>query len=500
MNLQIFRSDYFLSLHLITALVLFTSIKILSQTENEIKNPDKYLWGAEATGMNLEDARFSAKRNLVNYIVETIITKTSRDYLEVNEDVRNYKRIQTKSFSSLTLKGIQFFERKSDDSFKVFAYMSKSDYNKSLELIAIEIRQSVKIAESKERDNDLSETILEYYFAYLKSFLSPEPIFYESTQTSEQFENINPFLRSKIETFLSDCEVVSLEPKIDPRIPEQIVLPFKVSYLNHNVNDITLQLNIPNEPEYLIKNGITDIYLDFKPSFIKKQLSLLLTLNCNDKIYHDSLIIELDKFFKIKREKTVEVDFSSVIRIDFNVMVKNGLFSFKPTIENLSVFDLEWDFGDGTISKEDNPVHLYKDQKDYLAKLTLNRNDHLSISKIISPTGHMTVIPKSDSSEKEEIVKYDNILDNLIQIQSFKELEKQLILYKNNHKLMFSGSQSDFIHPENCYVFIINTSSGEVVAILEKGNSGRKDLLSGEIVYDLGQKFSNNGILWVNIY
>jgi hypothetical protein len=489
-----------LILFLITGLVFSSSIKILSQTENEIKNPDKYLWGAEATGMNLEDARFSAKRNLINYLFETVITKTSRDYMELNEDVRDYKRIQTKSFSSLTLKGIQFFERKSDDSFNVFAYMSKSDYNKSLELIAIEIRQSVKIAESKERDNDLSDAALEYYFAYLKSFLSPEPISYESTQTSEQFENINPFLRNKIETFLSDCEVVSLKPKIDSRIPEQIVLPFKVSYLNHHVNDITLQLNIPNEPEYLIKNGVTDIYLDFKPSFINKQLSLLLSLNCNDKIYHDSLIIELDKYFKIKKEKTIEVDFSSVIRIDFNVIVKNGLFSFKPIIENLSVFDLEWDFGDGTISREEKPALLFNDKKDHIIKLTLNRNDHLSISKIISPTGNMTVIPKSDSSEKKEIVKYDNILDNLIQIQSFKALEKQLILYKNNHKLMFSGSQSDFIHPENCYVFIINTSSGEIVAILDKGISGRKDLLSGEIVYDLGHKFSNNGILWVDIY
>ena len=32
--------------------------------------------------------------------------------------------------------------------------------------------------------------------------------------------------------------------------------------MNHSVNDLSLQLNIPNEPKYPVKNGMANIYLD----------------------------------------------------------------------------------------------------------------------------------------------------------------------------------------------------------------------------------------------
>ena len=481
-------------------LVLFISIlsaNELKQKEKDIKLSGNFYWGeysqsGKAEGEILDDAKINAKKDMIIKMQSFVAVSMTSSISEMDELVSENFQSDAKVFSKMQINDLEYLIIPKKKKFKVIAYISKDSYSKSINNFKNEIVEMIKIAEDIEKSKSITFAVKQYYLAYLKTFYSVEPIEYFSSITQKKYSSIQPYLKNKIESFLQECEIKIVKPQKDLKHNEIIKLPFDIKFQNDQVNDICISLD--KKQYYKIIDGLATINLEKFPSNTKENYTV------SSEIYFDELndpkeLLDIHKQYSIQKEKNIEIDFTDIIKIDYDFSVtkmklsEKPIIKFTPQIAYLSPFHLEWSFGDDTFSTEINPTHQYQNGSEFEVSLTINKNQNLIVRKLINIF---------EGSQKGIVKTENQIINKLSKIRSYKELMNNLSSLKSEGKLIY-GNQSDFKNPAECFVFIIDVQMGEIVAVLEKDvNGNRFDIFSQKQIPSL-KIYKGKGAKWIKI-
>jgi hypothetical protein len=321
------------------------------------------------------------------------------------------------------------------------------------------------------------------------------------------------FLKNKIETWLAGLTVTPGRVVVDASIP-MMTIPVNVADHGKPASKIIARLNTTDAADMEVIDGKVQFFRYMLPSAMHENLDIVFSVNLNRQKTRDDLY-QLHESFKITQPKKISLDYSDLIRLGFNVYPQaSGALLFKPVYTNLSVADLVWDFGDGEVSSQQNPLHKYSDENDHVVTLTFNNNQDLAISKRVSPDGKIAEIVKETKppvlKEEESLVIAEEkdtwtpsyaspVLADLANSQSYQELAGKLERFRKQHKLVY-GKADTFVKPENCYIFIIHPQSKTVVAVLDKGKTGRLNLKTGEMINDLSAQYRGMISIYTEVY
>ena len=101
-----------------------------------------------------------------------------------------------------------------------------------------------------------------------------------------------------------------------------------------------------------------------------------------------------------------------------------------------------------------------------------------------------------DRSSKPAIV--NPIIQDLSTSETLTQFERKADGYARQGKLLYSGRKTAFTRPDNCHIAIFS-SSRTLIAILDKGNASRTNLMTGETIKNPEQHYSGNQIIWIQI-
>jgi hypothetical protein len=97
------------------------------------------------------------------------------------------------------------------------------------------------------------------------------------------------------------------------------------------------------------------------------------------------------------------------------------------------------------------------------------------------------------------IAKNENqVLDELLVLHDAKSLEQQLRKYKSDLKLNF-GDKSNYPNDTECYIFVIDEKTLQVIAVYDKGKESRRNFLTNTTDSNYGEKFKGNHFVYVAI-
>ena len=171
-------------------------------------------------------------------------------------------------------------------------------------------------------------------------------------------------------------------------------------------SNLTLRLNKAGYASHTVLDGRTKIFYDLPPEELNKSFTFIISPFIPTSIDDEKQSI----LYNIlpNREITLDINFSDVIDIDFNIIEEpNGGFKFIPEINNLGVYSIEWDFGDGETSTETSPIHVFDNKSsESIISLTVNGSANLSKKKRLTEHGKLSHLlnPKNADSPIESHV------------------------------------------------------------------------------------------------
>ncbi|MCA0447825.1 MAG: PKD domain-containing protein [Bacteroidetes bacterium] len=455
---------------------------------------DDFFMG-EAIGTETGKVKMEARKELILSIQNILSVESSSSTSETEKGIYSSMKQKINSWSWIKISGISFstFDL-ADGKIKVIAYLSKADYRKSMDDLAAELTTAFQIASDREKVTGLTSVIPDYYLIYLKSWYSPEPVRFGDIQ------DLKSYISGKIKGFLKDVIIVQGDLSVDGTDDPSVSIPLQFSWNRQPVNGFTFREDLDNGTPRLVIDGQSLLVSHSFPSDLRKTLKLRLAPQFDSQISTADLE-EIHSLFPIEEIRTVILDFSGLISVDFSVSNSgNDILVFKPAVKNLSVSSLEWDFGDGTKSFEQSPRQIYLEKdKSYDVKLTVNRNKIFSISKKLSADGKwldeksarssspsLSPVPKSSEDLKVSLLK---VTHADVLLSRFQEL-------KPTGRVIF-GAKKDFLFPEKCWVVVYHAQTKEISTWLEPVSEGYREVKSGKTVKNLKDAYKGLSAIWV---
>ena len=491
------------SIHIFIIIICFMGCKVFAQENTSevfaIKSSDNYYWG-EGNGETEDAARQNSKTNLIQSIVSNISSSqeisTSETSNSTGAQVSSNSESRSKAISRLKIKNLRYItSQHGKEGFTVLASIRKDDYQRMVEEVKTDICEYMKQVELKSRGNNaIDKLITDYYTVYLKTFFCPDPIGFVSMDR-DTIKSLAAYLESIIRTQLSTLFIKTLAPIISPDWPDQIEIPIEAVNNDRPVNRVVAHLSLAGNPERLITDGRTNLILNSLPSANNWKYKLILT---PDPPTTEELI-EIHKQCGISETREVNVNFSKLVSIDFSVKKESeNIYAFQSKIKNLSISKIEWDFGDGSVSSEENPKHIYgSTANDYIVKLRLNGNDELSAVKSISDKDlnmHKNEIKEPDFKQPEK-VNYKGF-NYFRKGETYGEFMTVIDSLKDNGTLVY-GRESDFKDTYKCYIIFFNNESRKLEAILEPGKEVRNELYTNQLISDYKINYKGMRAIWI---
>ncbi|MCK6602913.1 MAG: hypothetical protein L6Q77_13940 [Bacteroidetes bacterium] len=444
--------------------------------ELNLKQNDFFM--GEAIGTDSAQLKMEARKELILSIQNILSVESSSTTAETERGISSSIKQKINSWSWVRLSGISFssFDLP-DGKVKVIAWISKSDYRKSMDDLAGELITAWELASEREKTAGLSSVIPDYYLIYLKSWYSPEPV------RTAGIQDLKSWTAGKIKGFLKDVLISQGDLKADDGDETSFEIPLQFSYEKKPVSGLTFR----EETESLTPRPVTDgrglLVSHSFPSSGEKIFRLRLTPAFDPKSSGGELD-EILTLFPLEESRTVTADFTALIEVDFTVTrLENDVLLFKPVIKNLSVSSLEWDFGDGSRSYEQAPRQIYLDQtQHYTVGLLVNKNKRFSVTKTLSGTGTLVSVEKAQvpagSGAKSEKTGPGDPKKLLLSEKQAESLLSLLEGYREAGKLVF-GSKKDFLFPEKCWVVVYHPETKEIKGWLEPADGGYRDVTTG---------------------
>ena len=341
--------------------------------------------------------------------------------------------------------------------------------------------------------------------------------FYATVSGSDTVE-LRAFLTAKLRNWLTNLTIEALEVRsLSTDQHSEFYFDIGIEYNSMKTSNLTLRLNKAGYASHTVLDGRTKIFYDLPPEELNKSFTFIISPFIPTSIDDEKQSI----LYNIlpNREITLDINFSDVIDIDFNIIEEpNGGFKFIPEINNLGVYSIEWDFGDGETSTETSPIHVFDNKSsESIISLTVNGSANLSKKKRLTEHGKLSHLlnPKNADSPIESqrlttsISNDANIgysipmsqktyLDNVIRLTDGQSLTRYLNQLANR-KVLEIGRKSDVSNPLLSFLAIINPQNRRVIAILSPSQNGiRFNIVSNETIFDqeLASQYKGMGSVW----
>lgn len=443
-------------------------------TEIEILRSGDYHWG-KGYGENREESLINAKSDLIEKMVITIVSKTTRN---VEENIEGYEgdyssefKMNQSTFSRIKLRDLEYLPpvKRRNGTWEAVAYVSKDNFENAMLDERDKLYSLLTQAIRNERIGNLNLAIPQYFNIYATTFFYPA-YFYTDKELHGIETELRSFVSNKILNWLSNTKIeVKGIRSLSISSNTEIYVDLKITYNKFKTDNFNISFAKLGYAEYPVINGEASIYLDVAPEKPVKVYSLLLEPIIPARIDEEKR--DLINRLLSERKISLAIDFSQVMNVDFTVeKVNKNSFRFIPRIKNISVFDLDWEFGGGENSNEISPVHNYKNiDKAMDVTLVVNQEDVLSVTKSILGQG----IPEPAAISNFVLEDHENYINEAIRIKNGSTLVNYLnsIAKKGIIEL---GNKSDVSKPENSYIAIIEPDSRNVVAVLTSVKKGKR--------------------------
>lgn len=463
----------------------------------DIKLSGDFHYG-EAFRDSLHLAQDGARMDLL-FKIKSAVSGTSEMRTEESdtEYSQSYKQ-QTRTFSALELTGLEFITKeRADGRYHVIAYISKENFRASMEQLHNAIIDNANIAERKEVELGMPEAAPYYYKTFLMTFKSPDNVKFESRNEEIIYSNIRLFLESKIKTYFSRIRFSSKDLTVEPPPDPYFTTVLNVVHKNQSVENLEVKYNTVEGTYQEVQEGLVTLPYWNQPSKITEKVELSFRIPFEE----PGLLQDFHREFGISETKSVTLDFSELVKIDFTIEKDQiGQLIFSPIISNISPRTLEWDMGDGIILTDSKAIHKYSDKTPKEVKLKINGIDALTVIKKISADGKILSNLK-DAGQPDLIKKYlTPVIEDLVAYTEYQILAEKLAGYKSKNRLLFSNRKSTFLNPSQCFLIIVHPKSLKIEGFLTPEEEGiRFDLQTMSKVEDYRSKYRNKGSLWLKL-
>lgn len=494
-------------------LFLFFFSEVSAQVDCQTLSSSDQYFSASGQGQTEEEAKTSATSSLISQISSYVTTRTDMTTSMENQVAQQTLVNLSTSRSQLRLDGLKYevcsSNRRTDKTITVLAYISKEDLEKSAELVAKEVISYMTFISTKRALN--IDYTSDAYQAFLATFFSPYPIPYQDG--NDQIDNLKTHLERQIRDYFNKVEVICTHVDVDPLYPQ---------------DHLILTLNLTNSKDLNLRYDLEISSLNAKAQIdnLGGKVAVILQPISRNEVLKGKLSLkssqlpgnleEISKLVSITREIEFNVDFSSIIQIDFDIRDEGEYFKLVPKLKNISVKNMEWFSKGQLLSLEQSPRILKNEfgsdillkinkQENLIAKkntVNLNRGDPIlkesTKPKPLAPDnqGYRSEISKPAKPGDAESA-FSKIQPE--KLKDFKSLQVYLEELKSSGRVVY-GKKSDFIYPDKCWVVLVNPDSRLIEYVLAPISNGKKDINKGIIYQDFESQLKGLVAIWVEFY
>lgn len=505
-------------------LMVFVGIEVLAQgqpTVADIKLSARYYWG-EGFSTDRQQAIDLARQDLVQKMVVTITAEQNLKVVEDGTGNTSTFELRSKSLSRMQLRGLDYVVgQRRDQSYQATAFVSKLDFNQTM----VELRNRILTQKSQmnaaiQRGNR-SVAIAQAFDILVQTYFIPVPVFSDSI-------DVQSYVRSQLSAWLMDAEVTvpSVTNRSAPGHTE-LSLEASVRFGSELASDLLLQLNRPGYGEHPVRDGRADVFLDVEPELPNQNIEFRLMPVIPTSL--DAELKTLAQDILPSRILLVPVNFKPVMMVDFTVskLLGDG-YRFAAQFQNVSVFDIQWNFGRGQTSTQASPKVELADipAAGRPISLIINRSPELTLSKVLMPDGTLRSVGDSgtpvepEQPEPEPVVvtpaptplpapntvmtidlialSQRNHLDPLLRIRNAAAFTDQLERLKQQNVVRY-GRSSEVGPIERSYVAIVDPTDRSIKTVLTPLMNGvRYDLSNNEPVAPeaMRDRYQGMGSIW----
>lgn len=475
------------------SLVMFSAEKVIAQsqiTAKEIKVSGKYKFG-DGFARELEVARENAFQNLVLGISAYISTETQLIEQEMGADFTSDYRSNVKVESEMQIEGLRYHEEKRrDGTWRVIAYVSNEDFENMIENIRRRMILKLENALHFENINNYNRAVALFYEIFAETPSLPVKLFTDSEKHGSELE-LQQYARERLVEWLEAIEI-DVEGVRDGSGGDNVELYIDLSlhYRGQPVENLNVNLNRPGYGAIRVENGTAKLFYDLEPKKKVEDVNIRLEINPPQLMISDEMRNKANTMSP-KRNKTIRVDFTDVIKLDFEIdSLAENQFRFIPIAINLTVANIDWNFGDGNRSTDTQPTHRYINMR-HPRRVTLrfNRSPELEVTKTIQSSGNILRVENPrDAIRARPLNKGYSVpfhqREYIQRLAGMKNLEA-LVSYVHrlmNSDIIVNAGTEENVRVDHCYIIITNPETELVEAVLSPVRSNaRYNIMSEQV-------------------
>lgn len=507
--------------YLIAALCLYAGLAHAQApvTVERVKLSGQYHWG-EGQSADRQQAIDLARQDLVQKMVVTITAEQDLQIVDDGVSNRSKFELRSRSLSRLQLRGLDHIvAEQRDKSFRATAFIGKEEFEQGIAEVRTRILTQLDQMTASKRRGDTSTAIQQAFDILAQTYFLPVPILKEDAETGRNLD-VQSYIRHELNAWLREADV-TVESVANRSAPGHVELNLaaRVRFGTEDANQLLLQFNRPGYGEHAVRNGVAEVFLDVEPEQPVQNIELNLFPAIPASF--DAEMRQLGEQIRPVRVVSVPVDFKRVIAIDFTAtrLLGNG-FRFTPQFTNLSVFDLNWDFGNGETSTANTPRVEMTDigPTGRPVTLTVNRSPDLVVRKVLHADGQLrapvapvpTPIPVRapdpvPDPRPNEVMAVDrlpldqrNLIDPILRIRNANALTDHLENLSRQNRVRY-GRSADVGPVDRSFIAIVDPANREVKAILSPVMDGRRFELGTNtpvVTDELRTRYAGMGSVW----
>lgn len=508
---------------ILLTLLAFLCLPVPAQaqvSEQEVLLSGDYIFG-QAYGETRDEAVSNARVALIERLVVTVASEaelTERDDADTFESTFVSR---TQTLSRMQLRGLDVLtNERRDGSWAAIAFISNDDYARSMEIERERLVRLLRTAEQNRGRSRSVEALRNYAEVLVQRPFFPLPLYTDEAIEDGPGNDVAEYASRSIEELLSDTHI-EIQELLTYTDPEEIVLELALRYeegRGQPVQEMEVRFDLAGYGYVPVSNGHVRLSLDVLPDrpLASYAVELRPVYTPSDETQRATAEAVLPSV-----TRRLEVDFRPHIRLDFSATpVGTGGYQFRPSIQNLAVQQVEWDFGDGLSSAQLNPRQAFTEaqmQEPRLIILTLNQREELRVKKELHPDGSLrkvrepaaaaprpyprpapTPAPSPEPAAYVMPPSHQPMMDELLRSETWDQAQR---LLSGHQQPGFAFGNSDAVGSRNTsrsYVLIINPQSRRIEAVLTPEFSGkRQNLRNEELIENVRERFSGRAPIWV---
>lgn len=480
----------------------FSTAVVKAKSCDEILSNPQY-FSAKASAESEEKALNIARDFLLNQISTNVQSASELRTKEISGEVSTDFQMVSSTSTNIRLKGLKHVvcqgSRRSTDV-TVVVYISQDDLERSAAEVQKQVQEYIYVIENK---NSLGiEFLSEVYSAYLNTFLSPIAV--GVNYQGREIRDAKSFLGILLREHLNAISInVGLPQTGGAGLEEQLSVNMTIQGQPQNGFAYRFESPSLNAQSTLIGGRGVFQYIK-RPTDLKENIRGYLSFT---PINISNELRDLLAAHTFSKEVIVEVDYSKLISVDFTVETKANNYVLTPVLNNLSPRAFEWQTGNRRLSN--NQIFIVShDEAPESITLVVNGLRELSIRKSLKnpqvAIKSAAVPPNSDAKNlsqgrtQSQILNLENLSREFTQINTFNALQIKLRDLRSAGRATW-GKKEEFINPDLCWVFLVNSETRIVDHVFAPFQSGRKNLKTNDIHQNFENEFKGYHAIWVDV-